>query len=45
MLVGCVEESGGGDFGGEPVGFAEADGQGDEVLLDLLLGELIADFV
>ena len=28
------------NFGGEPVGFAEADGKGDEVLFYLLAGEL-----
>ena len=45
VFVGLVEEAGGGDFGGEPVGFGKADGKGDEVLLDLGLGELVADFV
>ena len=45
MLVWCVVEAGSGDLGGEPVGFGEADGEGDEVLLDLLLGELVADLV
>ena len=45
VLVGCVVEAGCGDFGGEPVGFGEADGEGDEVVFDLLLRELLADFV
>ena len=45
MLVGSVVEAGGGDFGGEPVGFGEADGEGGEVLFDLVLGKLIADVV
>jgi len=45
VLVGLVVETCGGDFGGEPVGFAEADGEGDEVLFDLGLGELGTDFV
>ena len=45
MFVGLVVEACGGDFGGEPVGFGEAEGEGDEVLLDLLARELVADFV
>ena len=40
-----VIEAGGGNFGGEPVGAGEADGEWDEVLFDLLGRELVADFV
>ena len=43
--VGVVVEASGGDFGGEPVGAGEADGERDEVLFDLLGRELVADFV
>ena len=32
-------------FRGKPVCLCEADGEGDEVLLDLLRGELLADLV
>jgi len=45
VLVGGVVEACGADFAREPVGFAEAEGEGDEVLFYLLLGELGADFV
>ncbi len=45
MLVWDVIKSCGGDFGCEPVSFRQADDQWDEVLLDLLLIELLADFV
>ena len=45
MLVWSVVEASRGDFGGKPVGLREAHGKWDEVLLDLLLRELVADFV
>lgn len=45
MLVWCVVESGGGYLGGKPIGLGQADSKWDEVLLDLLLGELVTDFV
>lgn len=45
MLIGSVVEASRGNFGGEPIGFGETDGEWDEVLLDLLLGQLFADLV
>lgn len=45
LLIWSVVEAGCGDLRGEPVGFREADRQWDEVLFDLLLGELFADLV
>lgn len=38
-------EASGGDFRREPVGFGEAYNEWGEVGLDLMLGELVADFV
>lgn len=35
----------GGDLGGEPIGFREVEYETDEVLLDLALRQLLADFV
>jgi hypothetical protein len=43
--VGGGVEAASRDLGGEPVGFREADGEGDEVLLNLLGRQLVADFV
>lgn len=45
MLIWCVVEPSGRDLGCKPVGFGETQGQGNEVLLDLLLRKLIADLV
>ena len=45
MLVWSVIEACGGNFGCKPVGFGKANGERDEVLLYLLLGELVTDFV
>ena len=44
----CVRgavKTGGGDLRGEPVGLGQAQDKRDKVLLDLLLRELLADFV
>lgn len=43
--VGSGVEAGGGDFGCEPVGFGEADDEGDEVLFDVFGFQLGADLV
>lgn len=45
MLVWYVVEASGRDLRGEPVCLGETDGQGDEILLDLLLRQLIANLV
>ena len=45
MLIGCIVQTGCGDFGSEPVGLGEALDQGEEVLFDLLLRDLVADLV
>lgn len=45
MLIRCVVEASGRDFRGKPVGFREAECEGNEVLFDLLLAELLANLV
>lgn len=45
LLVGGCEEAASRDLGCEPIGLGEADGEGDEVFLDLLRRELAADLV
>lgn len=45
LLVGSCEETTATDLGSEPVGLCEADCEGDEVLLDLLRREILADLV
>lgn len=45
FLVGRGVQAAARDLGGEPVRLGESDGQGNEVFLDLLRGELIADLV
>jgi len=45
VLIGCVVEPGGRNLRCEPVGFREAECEGNEVLFDLLLAELLADLV
>lgn len=45
MLIWGVVQSGGRDLRCEPIGLGKANGKGDEVLLDLLLRELVADLV
>lgn len=45
VLIRCVVQAGGRDLRREPVGLREAECQGDKVLFDLLLAELLADLV
>jgi hypothetical protein len=45
LFVWCRVQAGGGDLGSKPVGFGEVEDQGDKVLFDLTLVQLLADFV
>ena len=45
LLVGGGVQAASGYLGGEPVGLGEADGEGDEVLFDLLGRQVFADLV
>lgn len=45
MLIRCVVEAGGRDLRCKPVGFREAECEGNEVLFDLLLAKLLANLV
>lgn len=45
LLVGGREKTTARDLGCEPVGFREAEGEGDEVFFDLFGRELLADLV
>jgi len=45
FFVWCRVQARGGDLGSEPVGFGEVEDQGDKVLFNLALVQLVADFV
>jgi hypothetical protein len=45
VLIGCVVEAGGRDLRCKPVCFREAECEGNKVLFDLLLAELLANLV
>lgn len=45
LLVWCGVEASRGDLGGEPVGLGQTEDERDEMLLDLALGELLANLV
>lgn len=45
LLVGGRVQTTARDFGGEPVSLAEADGERNKVLFDLLSGEILTDLV
>jgi len=45
VLIRCVVETGGRDLRCKPVGLREAECEGNKVLFDLLLAELLADLV
>lgn len=45
FLVRHAVKTGGGDFRGKPIGFGQALDHGNEILFDLLFGQLLADFV
>lgn len=45
LLVWCGVEASRGDLGGEPVGLGQTEDERDEMLLNLALGELLANLV